>query len=115
MTKTQITWAISTVATVLAVVAATIGLWPQIGWTTPNAHAADVKQMIAARMVSEEAVIDAIKESRDEWKCDEYEEELIDALHEQEDGDNSVELRRIIELIRKKMDKLDCSRFEDFG
>ena len=60
-------------------------------------------------------VLDAIKESRDEWKCDEYDEELLDLLKEQVDN-NSVELRREIEKLKKKIEKLSCvERFEDFG
>ena len=68
-----------------------------------NQHAADFK--VTGTQLSE---------FRDEWKCDEYDEELLDLLKEQVEN-NSVELRRMIEKIRKKMDKLECSRFEDFG
>jgi len=113
--RAKLAWGVGIVVSSLSAISLTIALWASVGWTTPAQHKADIDAMIATRMVSEKNVIDAIKESRDEWKCDEYEEELIDALHEQEDGDNSVELRRLIEKIKKKMDTLNCDRFEDFG
>ena len=80
-------------------------VWPAIGWTTPNQHANDFV-----------VAVEELKNFRDEWKCDEYDEELDEALEEQEAGDNSIKLRRMIEKLREKMAKLECTeRFEDFG
>jgi len=78
--------------------------WPTIGWTTPERHVADYQATEAF-----------IKEFRDEWKCDEYDETLHDLLQAQRDGDDSLETERSIEKLRDRMDDLDCQRFEDFG
>ena len=71
---------------------------------------------------SEEKILDALeglmqqgRENRDEWKCDEYEEELLILLQARRDGDDSVETEREIEKIRQSIEKLRCERFEDFG
>lgn len=73
--------------------------WPQFGWETPNQHAADM---------------DLLRDFRDEWRCDEMEEALLELLEAEKAGDDSVETAHKIERIRKKMDEIDCSRFEDF-
>lgn len=105
---------LAAVATTIAIVTGSIALWPVVGWQTPNAHANDIVTIEAEHVVSQEEVLDAIKLSRDEWKCDEYDEELLDLLLDQVEN-NSVENRRDIEKIKNKMEKLDCQRFEDFG
>lgn len=106
---------LAAVATTIAIISGSIALWPMLGWETPSAHAADIKEIEADHVTANEAVLDAIQLSRDEWKCDEYDEELLALLEKQDEGDNSVAVRREIEKIRKKMDSLKCSRFEDFG
>ena len=112
--RAKLAWTVGLVASCLTCLSLTIAMWSTVGWTTPAKHDADIASIIAERMVSEQNVIDAIKESRDEWKCDEYDEELLDLLLEQEDT-NTVEIRRDIEKIKQKMEDLNCSRFEDFG
>jgi len=96
-------WTVGIMAGAGTIAVSMFTLWGNIGWTTPNRHDADF--LVA---------IDQVKEFRDEWKCDEYDEELLDLLREQVEND-SVELRRQIEKIKEKMARLDCSRFEDFG
>ena len=86
----------------------TSGGWHEFGWMTPSAHADDFKQ-----------TEQFIREFRDEWKCDEYDEELFDLklkreLMEEEGGD-TTEIDFQIEKLEKKIDKMDCQRFEDFG
>lgn len=89
-------------------VAAVIGIWytldpwPKVGWITPNQHQ-------AAYEVTQEAV----KDFRDEWRCDEYEEELLDLRLAQAAGDTSEETKRKIEILLAKIDKLNCHRFDD--
>lgn len=95
---------LTTVAAVFAVVVGANQLWPQVGWTTPNQHDADF-------VLSSEVV----KEFRDEWKCDEYDEELIEYLKLQATGDVSIETRRKVEKLRELIAKLKCERFDDFG
>lgn len=86
-----------------AVVAAGTSLanwWPKVGWETPEQHKADMQ---------------LLREFRDEWKCDEYDEELLELLEDVQAGDDSAETQHRIDRIRKKMEKIDCQRFEDFG
>jgi len=103
------------IATLAAIGTAGNQFWPTIGWTTPNAHAADVERLASEAEDATQEILDAIKESQDEWKCDEYDEELTDLLEKQEAGDDSIELERTIEKIREAMQRRDCARFEDFG
>ncbi len=81
--------------------------WPVVGWTTPNQHDADYK------VTSEQ-----LQDFRDEWKCDEYDEELLELrmkLSEARGQAEADELTHEIEKLKAKMAKLDCSKFEDFG
>ncbi len=81
--------------------------WPVVGWTTPNQHDADYK------VTSEQ-----LQDFRDEWKCDEYDEELLELrmkLSEAQTQAEADELTHEIEKLKAKMAKLDCSKFEDFG
>lgn len=94
----------SSIAITLTVAATSITLWPVIGWETPNQHEADVLEFVGE-----------VREFRDEWKCDEYEEELLILLHAQADGDATEETKREIEKLREKIKRLDCQRFEDYG
>ena len=102
MTTKKSTAIISVVAASLAVIVGANQAWPIVGWTTPNQHDADII-----------AFTGDVKEFRDEWKCDEYEEELIELLKLQATGDNSIETRRKVERLREKIDKLNCQRFND--
>ena len=102
MTKTSNIALISLVGVLISAGVGASQLWPVVGWTTPNQHDADFKEAVGA-------VIDF----RDEWKCDEYEEELIDLLKLQATGADSIEVGRKIEKLKEKIVKLDCQRFED--
>jgi hypothetical protein len=108
------TAALGTIATLIAI-GTSLGGWQHLGWVTPvNAKAAHetIEQGHAA---SDQAIHDF----REEWKCDEYDEELEKLrrrLNRAEAGsDNYVEMEHKIKKIEKKMDKINCSRFEDFG
>lgn len=107
MNTKKVNWVLGTLAIGVTIISGTIALWPVIGWTTPNQHENDFV-----------VAINEIREFRDEWKCDEYDEELLD-LKEKLDIEKSsamrVALRHEIKKIEIKMDKIDCSRFEDFG
>jgi len=107
MTRSQITWTISTAAAAVALIASSIALWPVIGWTTPNRHNNDFV-----------VAINELKEFRDEWKCDEYDEELLDLEHDKalaRTDAERIEIQHKIDKLKAKMSKLECSRFEDFG
>jgi hypothetical protein len=102
-------WIISVVAFVGSVAGIwSTGLWGYIGWTTPNAHASDYKQ-----------TIEDIRDFRDEWKCDEYDEELLsmklELVRMRNDDEDTTELELLIDKVEKKMESIDCSRFDDFG
>ena len=98
----------TTAATLIALIAGTVQLWPVVGWNTPNQHQADVDLIRQEIQQSAEDV----KEFRDEWKCDELEEELIALLEKVEAGDDSIETQREIEKIRRAIAQLRCERFE---
>jgi hypothetical protein len=102
-------WVISAVAFVGSVAGIwSTGLWSHVGWMTPAAHASDYEQ-----------TIDSIKQFRDEWKCDEYDEELLNLQLErsrmQRDDEDTTEIDMLIDKIKRKMESIDCSRFDDFG
>ena len=89
--------------------------WNTIGWETPSQHNASIKLLVAEYQLT----AGAIEEFRDEWKCDEYYEELLDLKRElrraEVDDDDTVELEHHIELLQDKIKSLECTRFEDFG
>lgn len=110
MTKGTVSWAVGIVASVIAILGggSIKVFWHDVGWITP-AQAED------AHLAAE----GAIKDFRDEWKCDEYEEELR-ALRRQlaratPGTDEYADLAHDIARIENKMSKINCSRFEDFG
>lgn len=114
MTPKTFSWLVGTAGGAAALVWTVIQMWPTLGWTTPNQHDTDM-------MVTQNAIIEKLDElerqqqrRHAEWKCDEYDEELL-ALLERQETDDSVELRRDIEKIRDKMRELECSEFDDFG
>jgi len=118
MTGKQLSWALGIVATLIAIVSGGFALWPSVGWTTPSTHNADITEVQINMVASSEAIIEAISGLRDEWKCDEYDEELLYLEHELADAthvENATEIQHDIDKIKAKMLKLDCSRFEDFG
>ena len=82
--------------------------WGVIGWVTPNQQAAAMDQALGD-----------VKEFRDEWKCDEYDEELLELrealVRAQAAGEPTTRIEHEIDKIEKKMEALNCSRFEDFG
>jgi hypothetical protein len=108
MNKTQVTWVVGTIAALIAIGSGAKTFWRDFGWITP-----------AQAEVSHQAAEGAIKDFRDEWKCDEYEEELRELRRElsrtDEGTDEYADLEHEIRRIENKMDKTDCSRFEDFG
>lgn len=78
--------------------------WDEFGWTTPSQHDQDMLEAVGE-----------VKDFRDEWKCDEYDEELLELKRDQAAGDDSVDTQHTIEQIKEKMRELECSRFDDFG
>lgn len=83
--------------------------WPKVGWKTPSGHERDLTEL-------RNETVGEIKDFRDEWKCDEYDEELREKLREQdrlEDlGEDDPDLDEDIRRLRDKMKKLDCNRFD---
>jgi len=89
--------------------------WASIGWETPNQHKVSIDKLVAEyKLTSGE-----IKNFRDEWKCDEYYEELLDLKRElraaESNDRDTVEIEHEIELLQDKIQSLKCTRFEDFG
>lgn len=87
--------------------------WADVGWLPPASHAEDIAALEQRIAELETDTVTGVKEFRDEWKCDEYAEELIDLLRRQRAGDNSVETEERINQLREKMQDTDCNRFDD--
>ncbi len=114
MKRSTITGLASTAAAVVALAGGAINYWPTVGWATPNQVAAKY----AAGDHKHSDTIDALNDFRDEWKCDEYDEELLDlrqALVHAETEQERTRIEHDIERLRRKMVVLECSRFDDFG
>jgi hypothetical protein len=108
MSKTQMSWLIGIIGGLIAVGTGAKTFWNDWGWITPA-------QASEAHAGAEQLIIDF----RDEWKCDEYEEELRSMKRRlsriDPDSEEAADLEFDIERIENKMLKLECSRFEDFG
>lgn len=113
--------ALGGVAAIVAIVTS-LGLnpWDALGWTTPSQHSEDVavisEDVAALNAKIEQVQADAVggvQEFRDEWKCEELEDELVELLKQQRAGDDSVETQREIEKVRARIKKLNCERFDD--
>lgn len=87
-----------------------VDAWPKVGWTTPSRHEADLEAVRAE-------AVGQVKAFRDEWKCDEWDEELREKLREQDrladQGEDDPDLDEDIRRLRDKMKKLECDRFDD--
>jgi hypothetical protein len=108
MNKTQLSWLVGIIGGLIAVGTGAKTFWNDFGWITPA-------QANEAHAGSEQL----IREFRDEWKCDEYEEELYRLKRElrrtDPDSEEYADIEFEIERIENKMLKIECSRFEDFG
>jgi len=116
--RAKAAWAAGTAVSVLTVISLTITLWGAVGWTTPAQHQADIDTLVAQRTASESAIIEVLEKNQDEWKCDEYDEELKAArimLAQAETPRARAEIEHEIEKIVEAMETRECSRFEDFG
>lgn len=111
-TKTKMTTGILVVGaiSVMGYASQALEAWPKVGWTTPNSHERDLAELRAE-------TVGEVKAFRDEWKCDEWDEELREKLREQDrladQGTNDPDLDEDIRRLREKMRKLDCNRFDD--
>ena len=103
MRKLGFTALITTTAAVLALAAASPAYWHDFGWVTPSQHDKDFAETVGE-----------MRDFRDEWKCDEYSEELLELMQRQAEGFDSPEVQHKIERIKKKMDDMECSKFDDF-
>jgi len=116
--RAKVAWAAGTTVSILTVISLTITLWGAVGWTTPAQHQADIDLLVAERIVSEGAIIEVLQKNQDEWKCDEYDEELKAArinLAQAETPRAKAEIEHLIEKIEEAMADRKCSRFDDFG
>ncbi len=81
-------------------------IWHKVGWKTPAAHAAEIERV-------EVAFTDVLQEFRDEWRCDEYDEEVKELLNAQRAGDDSVETAERLRKLRELQDRRKCSNFDE--
>lgn len=90
-----------------------IALWPTIGWQTGASHAADVAALQARIEQLEIEFTGAVEKFYDNWQCDEWHEELVDLLKAQRNGDDSVETAERIRILRERIARHNCERFEN--
>ena len=90
-------------------------IWPKVGWVTQNQHDSDIEATSTAVEDFADKILGRIDRNHDEWKCDEYREELNELLEAKLRGDTSVKTSERILTLRDRMDEdsLDCQRFED--
>jgi len=86
--------------------------WADVGWMPPANHAADIAKLEQRIIELEQDTVTGVKDFRDEWKCDEDAEELIELLKAQRAGDDSVETEERIKALRKRMEDNHCGRFD---
>lgn len=88
---------------------------PRVVWKTQSGHDQDVARLEALIEDALMATAGEVGKFRDEWKCDEYEEELEALLRRQDAGEGTAtdgeRIRRLRELIGPE--NLNCARFED--
>ena len=120
VTKKQMTWvgAVAVGVTVLTFAGKALELWPTMGWMSQANHDKDIATIEEKHTVQQEAVLNAVNAlsvkmdvGRDEWKCDEWEEELVELLKQQA-VDHTVQRQVDIDQVREAMSKKDCTRFE---
>jgi hypothetical protein len=115
MTKTKLTTMLTLGGAGAALIVSMFALWGSVGWTTPNQALAAHASLQLENVLGSES----LKLFRDEWKCDEYDEELLEArealIRARDAGQSTVQIEHLIEKIKGAMNRLVCSRFEDFG
>ena len=115
MTKSKLTTMLTLGGTAAALLVSMFALWGSVGWTTPNQAAEAHLSLQQGNLLGSES----LKEFRDEWKCDEYDEELLEArealIRARSAEQSTVQLEHLIEKIKGAMSRLVWSRFEDFG
>ena len=112
MTKRDIT-----LGSLLAILASAVGIYAGVPWgdVLPYSrakHDADMAAVEQQKAMSEKAILDAIAESRLEWRCDEWMEELEEKLEQQHAGDDSPILAEAIERLRRRINDNDCDQFD---
>jgi len=116
---------VATLSALIAYGANITGMLPAVAWKTQAGHEADIADVRAElgdleimAQESEKAIIGAIGNLRDEWKCDEYKEELDVLLAKVDAGTATAQDEERIRILRQKMgpisdDGLNCAQFED--
>ncbi len=95
------------------VIIAGFTLWPTIGWQTGARHDADMAAMKERLATIEAEFTGAVEKFYENWKCDEWYEELVDLLAAQRNGDDSVETSERIRILRDRIRDHNCERFEN--
>jgi hypothetical protein len=95
-----------------ALLAGAVTAWDIVGWTTPATHQTDLQSMGKAYAEQSVAVLDQLKQNRDEWWCDEESEYLDELLRLQDAGNNSAAIQQEVKEQRDKMGEVKCFRFD---
>ncbi len=111
---------------ILGAITASIVFWGTYGWITRAAYAIDEQAKVeihkghatqtAIKDLTTliETVITNQKINRDEWVCDELDEEIPDLrkdVLDTFDQDEKIDIERTIEVKNKLWDSVDCNRF----
>lgn len=106
-----------------------IGAMPRVLWKTQLGHTTELEAQnvyMAGEITRLESMIndgigttgEAVDNFRNEWKCDEYREELDELLEKVDDGTATARDRDRITVLRQKMGPvsdggLNCAQWED--
>lgn len=86
--------------------------WQSLGWTTNERHdteLATLRDDLESRITMTE---EGSSKFYLHWRCDEWEEELLELLEKKAAGDDSVELQRRINKLRDRIDEKNCDQFD---
>jgi hypothetical protein len=119
--KTGVVAGIIVVGSVLAAITQGSAFWHDYGWITQKDYREHHAGVVSTQQVGEiydllEGIKKGQEDNRDEWECDELDEEILTVelqLAEATTNTEKVTLRRQLEKMRERWDKIDCSRFED--
>ena len=105
------------------------GVWPHVAWKSKAGHTVDIETIEAGYRAEIErleglindgimATGESVDNFRNEWKCDEWREELDALLEKVEAGSATAQDRDRIRVLQEKMGPvagggLNCAQYED--
>ena len=93
--------------------AGVITAWSKVGWETPDSHETDLHVHQDATLSALTAISTKLDVQQDEWKCDEFREELIDLIARSNADPANAEIIADLETLRGSIAERNCGRFKD--